>query len=778
MKNLLGRLMGRSFEDLKAIAAAWQIPLPQLNHNDAAITLYREMAEKTNTRAIWETLTVEQRAFLAWLLEQRSIMAFVDDLPALLDRPADEVDRLLFSLAVLALVDVEEASVRGNRLVSAGDNLYAWGLRSQVPITRRRVVSMSGELSRTLGAVVGENNGTAPFDDLLPVLLERHDQPTLEKIAARWHIADLRYMHRTALIEALATLLGAQETRERMVNEAGSEGRRLYDYVLSQGGQVESRLVQAVLGWSLADLRSRLIPLEGRAVVVETLWHDRAVLFLPAEFLKPHAALASDVPDIRPTEDPVKVDARLPTELPWDLLSTLAFFIQGDVALNLHNNELPKRALKRLNEQYLHPDDPERDGFYIGMVLHFADSLSLLHVDEATRRMAPGPRAADWVKMSFGSQARRLFALWQEDRRWFEPTTQFYIWRTPDPTRARKQLVAHLRDCPPDTWVSLDSFLAHVQGKTPYLLYTQDELVRYMGVAALRDFSARWMSNEGALLVSMLTTTLLWLGVVDIGYDAAGTAVAFRLTAAGARLIEHATTAAETEPPRRALLVQPNFEVLVMHPDARAVWNLLLSADLVRHDRVSAYVLNKASVLRARESGLNGPQIQEFLATHSQKAVPQNVVQSIADWSRSYKRAILQKATLLEVEDSEILDEIMGSRRFKPFIARRLTSTTAVIRLPRTTVWTRDDPWQKLSKELRAAGYFPEIEEEQRVAEKPKPKKAADRDPSTPTAARRPRTPSTNGNSTGTTPPANGSTAPGSPGPKRAWRKRPSTATS
>jgi hypothetical protein len=45
VKNLLGRLMGRSFEDLKAIAAAWQIPLPQLNHNDAAITLYREMAD-------------------------------------------------------------------------------------------------------------------------------------------------------------------------------------------------------------------------------------------------------------------------------------------------------------------------------------------------------------------------------------------------------------------------------------------------------------------------------------------------------------------------------------------------------------------------------------------------------------------------------------------------------------------------------------------------------------------------------------------------------------
>lgn len=775
MKNLLGRLMGRSFEDLKAIAAAWQIPLPQLNHNDAAITLYREMAEKTPTRAIWETLTVEQRAFLAWLLEQRSIMAFVDDLPGQLDRPAEEVEGLLASLAALGLVDVEEASVRGNRLVSAGDNLYAWGLRSQVPITRRRVVSMSGELSRTLGAVVGENNGAAPFEEPLAVLLERHDPPTLEKIAARWHIADLRYMHHAALIEALATLLAAQETRERMVSEAGTEAHRLYDYLLSRGGQAESRLVQTALGWSLADLRARLIPLEARALVVETLWHDRAVLFLPAEFLKPRPQTAPDVPAIRPAADPATVDARLPVELPWDLLSTLAFFMQGDVALNLHNNELPKRALKRLNEQYLHPDDPERDGFYIGMVLHFADSLNLLHVDEATRRMSPGTRAGDWVKLSFGAQARRLFALWLEDRRWFEPTTQFYIWRTPDPTRARKQLVNHLRDCPLDTWVSLDSLLQHIQAKTPYLLYTQDELVRYMGVAALREFTTRWMSNEGALLVSMLTTTLFWLGAVDIGRDTAGTPVAFRLTGTGARLIEHPNAPAEAEPPRRSLLVQPNFEVLVMHPDSRAVWHLLLSADLVRHDRVSVYALSKASVLRARESGLNGPQIQEFLATHSQKAVPQNVVQSITDWSRSYKRAILQKATLLEVEEAEILDEILGSRRFKPFIARRLSPTTAVLRLPRTTVWTRDDPWQKLSKELRAAGYFPEIEEEQRVAEKPKSKKTGD--PTAPGSPRRARPPTNGASANGTSPPSPNGTGPNGTKP-RTWRKRPSTATS
>src|SRR5438105_2765029 len=128
VKNLLGRLMGRPLDELKAMAAAWQITAAPSSQNDLAILLYRELPEKTNVRAIWETLAAEQRAFLGWLLEQRSILAFTDELPAQLNRPPAEVEALLAGVSALGFVDVEEAAVRGNRLVSAGDNLYAWGL--------------------------------------------------------------------------------------------------------------------------------------------------------------------------------------------------------------------------------------------------------------------------------------------------------------------------------------------------------------------------------------------------------------------------------------------------------------------------------------------------------------------------------------------------------------------------------------------------------------------------------------------------------------------------
>ena len=754
MKNLLGRLMGRSFDELKSIATSWHIPITDLNHNDAAIAIYREMTEKTNVRAVWETLSTEERAFLGWLLEQRNQMALIDDLPAQLNRPAETVESLLGGLSGLGLLDVEEALVRGSRVVSAGDNLYAWGMRNQTPAVKRRVASMSGEVSRVLTAVQGEMLGGEPFDEALAVLLDRLDAPVLERIAARWHVPDLRYMVKPAVIEMLDAMLEGAETRERMLCEVTPDSRRLFDYLCEREGRATAAEVMAAFGWTHHDLHRHFTALEVRALAFETLWHDRRMLFIPRQVRYSQPGAVAAVPQVAAAADPPVVDSRLPFALPWNLLSTLAYFSQNEVVINRHNNELPKRTLKRLLDSFLQPDPATGDA-YLNLVLHFAETLGLLTEEEESRRKIAGPRLTDWVRLPFAAQSRRLYALWLEDRHLREdPASPFFLWRAPDPTGARKRLVAHLAECPLDTWLSLDSFLQHIYGVDPYLLVSRDELVRQLGVKGLRDFQARWMTNEGALLTSMISGALLWMGAVDLGRDRGGQVVAFRITPAGARLFGHPQAVAETEPARKAFLVQPNFEVLVMAPEARAIWTLLLCADLARHDRVSVYTITKESVLRARAGGLSSTELQDFLTSNSQKAVPQNVLQCISDWARGYKRTVLQKATLLEVEDAEILDELLSSRRLKGFVARRLSPTVALIRLPRTTVWTRDDPWQKLAKELRTAGYFPEILEEAGRVEKPR--------------ARRGPTDKDNGG-----PPATGSGDGPSSGPRPARPRRP-----
>ncbi len=718
MKNLLGRLMGRSYDELTAIATAWHIPTSDLNHNDAAIAIYREMTEKPNARAIWETLDAEAHAFLHWLLDQRNALALVDDLPAALGQPAEAVETLLARLAALGLLDVEEALVRGARVVSAGDNLYAWGMRNQTPATKRRVASISGEVSRVLTAICGEMIGGEPFAEPLAVLLDRLDAPILERIAARWHVPDLRYMAKPALIEMLDAMLEGAETRERMLCEVNPDSRRLFEYLCTHGGQAGAGEVMQAFDWTHSDLHRLFAALEVRALAFETLWHNRRVLFVPSPLRGVPGNEKATAPQVTAAADPPAVEAHLPHELPWNLLGTLAYFTQAEVVINRHNNELPKRALKRLSDSFLNPPDGAGGEAYLSLVLHFAQTLGLLGEEEETRRKIAGPRLLDWVHLPFNAQSRRLYALWLEDRHLQEsPAAPFFLWRAADPTTARKHLIAQLIECPLDTWLSMASFLQHVYAVDPYLLVNRDDLVRQQGVKGLRDFNARWMSNEGALLAGMITGVLLWLGAVDVGRDRAGQPVAFRITPAGARLVGHPAAPPATETAGKPFLVQPNFEVLVLAPEARALWTLLLAADLTRHDRVSVYTLNKESVLRARASGVGPTELQEFLTGNSQKAVPQNVVQCITDWAHSYKRTLLEKATLLEVENAEVLDELLSSRRLKGFVARRLTPTIALIKLPPTTIWTRDDPWHKLAKELRAAGYFPEIIEEPGAAQ-------------------------------------------------------------
>jgi hypothetical protein len=188
-----------------------------------------------------------------------------------------------------------------------------------------------------------------------------------------------------------------------------------------------------------------------------------------------------------------------------------------------------------------------------------------------------------------------------------------------------------------------------------------------------------------------------------LGRDKQKRPISFRVTEEGRALLdpEHDNGVRN---PTKTLLVQPNFEVLVVHPESKLVWDLMRCADLVRHDRVSVYSLSKESVIRAAEVGLSADYIRDFLNKNTGKGLPQNVAHSIDDWSRLVKRATVRRATLVEVTDPSVLDEMLASRKTRKLITERLSPTVAVARLPEPTGTGRDDPWQKLLKELKSAG--------------------------------------------------------------------------
>src|SRR5689334_319001 len=62
LKNLLGRLMSRPLDELRAISASWGTLTRDASptQNDLAIAVYHTMVDASAVRGIWESLDVEE----------------------------------------------------------------------------------------------------------------------------------------------------------------------------------------------------------------------------------------------------------------------------------------------------------------------------------------------------------------------------------------------------------------------------------------------------------------------------------------------------------------------------------------------------------------------------------------------------------------------------------------------------------------------------------------------------------------------------------------------
>jgi hypothetical protein len=763
LKNLLGRLMSRPFEELKTIANAWGTLTrdPNPTQNDLAIAVFHTMVERSAMRGVWENLDPEARQFVEWLLHQRNMLALVDDLPANLACPQEEVVMLLERARRVGLVDVDEVLVRGTRVVSSGDNLYAWATKNQTEAVKRRVVSIASEAARVLVGIIEENKRPAPFEEPLSSLLENLEQEDIQRIASAWKLPDAHRYYKAELIGVMTEFLATSQGRHTLLSTLSQSSQNVFSYLESAGGNATAAQVRKHFGWDEREFRAAVVPLVQRVLVWDALTGDRRYLFIPHDLLKGNTSGApSEIAHrMQPKLDapaPHTVESRLPYEMAWDMLTLASSAARQELSLTLQEGRITKRVAKKLNDELLHPTDIKAGTDYIDVLVHLAHALGILVEREGEQpAYAATPKADDWAKLSFDAHRRRIFGFWQDDRKWVEPAAYGTIyWWNSDLTGARKRLVKHIAALPVGQWISLEGFLRKVHLNEPFIIWSQEELVRRFGLRALQGFRSQWFEIEGRIITDMLKTMLYWLGAVDLGRDKPKRLISFRLTPEGAALLdpegaEHATTTQRTThgAPEKTLMVQPNFEVLVLHPDSHVVWNLLRVADLVRHDRVSVYTLNKESVLRAIEHGMSPGEIQQFLQANTGKELPQNVFHSIADWARLVRRLDVLRATLIEVDEPTLLDELMASRKTRRYITRRLSPTTAIATLPAASDSARSDPWHRLIKELRGAGYIPRYVEEVMSTDEPEGKLAASHDQPTSLPAKRAtgRTPSATG---------------------------------
>jgi len=246
-------------------------------------------------------------------------------------------------------------------------------------------------------------------------------------------------------------------------------------------------------------------------------------------------------------------------------------------------------------------------------------------------------------------QARRIFRRWPTDRYWTDlPGAHYQEWLTfyLELPVAREAIQKLLGECQARVWYSLASFRATLKGDNPYVMRPGQRYVGEAGFKLAEDLREQWEHTDGEIVAGMFRSTLYELGLVALGYR--GDAVPsrnvvsnpdmFMVTDLGYEVM-HSDLSASQQPSAECIVVQPNFQVLLMEPYMPAMYSLIRFASLDQIGRVSRFTLTREALTRGLQQGVTIEHVVEFLQRHSQKSLPQNVIYTLRDWARQAHEA-------------------------------------------------------------------------------------------------------------------------------------------
>jgi len=194
-----------------------------------------------------------------------------------------------------------------------------------------------------------------------------------------------------------------------------------------------------------------------------------------------------------------------------------------------------------------------------------------------------------------------------------------------------------------------------------------------------------WDLVEGAFIRAVFHGPLTWLGLVECQVRPGGKDV-FALTPLGAQALELEGSAvtpdlAEIPSHRDALIVQPNFDVVVYAPEERTelLYHIDRFAERVSADRLAIYRLTNASICEGLQLGLCIDDVIALLEGAARTPLPQNVVFSLRDWARRFEEVHwIKNAWLLEAPDEATLDRWLSDPTVGTVVERRISPMLAL----------------------------------------------------------------------------------------------------
>ncbi|HZU02463.1 MAG TPA: helicase-associated domain-containing protein, partial [Ktedonobacteraceae bacterium] len=480
---------------------------------------------------------------------------------------------------------------------------------------------------------------------------------------------------------------------------------------VTKEGKVSMQEVRKHAGYDDSTISATLHNLEDIAVAFDALTEQGRMLFVPNDvagiFKKAleHPEAVAVQPGLQKLTSPPLTVHTSDTLIPYDLAIIIGAAYQQDLEPT-QAGRVPKRLAAKI-QPLLHGKPRRRyvdsDDDYMEMLFDIAQGLGLLQLSQSALQemkphYEPGIHLAQWAKQNRVEQVKQLLKHWQEKMGWIDLIApnyvdwDSYLWR---PMMARSLILNYLRRCIAGQWYSTASLLETIWDEDPLAL-RPPQYGYYHGFGPASGSSkpkkpagstirAKWMNAEGAVYTGMLASVLYELGIVSIGYQVPSTVVdagqvfnpdAFMLTELGAAVLTEKTASTPagvaSVPSERLLVVQPSFEVLLLHPDMPTLYSLLPFVQINQVEVVSRFTLTRASVLRGLRTGLTVDSMLEILQKQSQREIAQNVEYTLRDWARLYKGARISQPILLEVSDEALANEICASTKLQAFRLRRL----------------------------------------------------------------------------------------------------------
>lgn len=584
--------------------------------------------------------------------------------------------------------------------------------------------------------------------ELLPSLIDA-DPAIFPVLAQRWKV-DITNLKPAETAEALANAMLDESNAARVYEELDDAQRGALQTLAGSG---EAKVARSMFLRMFGELRKparglieREKPHQNPRGPAEALFYRglifeafeqapagvRAVLYVPPDLLARlplHKTAYDDLPDSPPTDaaapgamdddtgpritelDAGDVDDihAADTSLVDDLITLLAHIQNQGMTVA---NGYPADADLRAVYPYLLVKDPARLAFLFAV----GASANLLQISDENATVQR-TQARRWLEASRGKQVQMLVESWH--------TSRFYreLWHVSglhpepggwpyDPVVAREAITGFLRDfVPREAWWSLDEFITTVKEIDPDFQRPNGDYdqwyIRNDTGDYLNGFES-WDAVEGAQLEFTVNKPLHWLGMVDLGEDAA------RLTAYGRAFLEPG--AAWPDPPitPEPITVQPDGTMSASRRAASidrfqlARFTTWVSPATLDGSAPYVYRLNAQGIQQAARQGIETGHIAAFITrVTGDSPVPKPIQALLEKWQSapaddggtqargSGGTASLERMIVLRTTSQETLDYIVGTPALRRYLGARLGPMAVAV---------RPDQWEALQEALGAEG--------------------------------------------------------------------------